>query len=146
MSVVENARGHARRALLVALMLMIGSPAGAEVLLHCGASKGKTFYFSYGSQPAEWIEDRISNGRIILTRDGNDWDILFNDASSQSDYRADGATVLLLFRDERYIRVGAFDEEYSDIYNFDFKDRVGAWSSSKSTLMGKVGVYFSDCN
>jgi hypothetical protein len=30
MSVVENARGHAMRALLVALMLMFGSQAGAE--------------------------------------------------------------------------------------------------------------------
>jgi hypothetical protein len=33
MSVVENARGHAMRAAVIALMLMIGSQAGASEFL-----------------------------------------------------------------------------------------------------------------
>ena len=59
------------RAGLIALMMMIGSPVGAEVIMHCGASKGYSYLFNdlfWNSHPSAWPEDKISNGRIILLK------------------------------------------------------------------------------
>ena len=52
----------------------------------------------------------------------------------------------MLHSGEKFIRVGAFADNYADIYNFDREDNKLVWSSNKSgPFSGKVAVYESDC-
>ena len=129
---------------------LIATEVQAEVLMHCGSSKGQAYFFNdkiMNPEPSGWQDDGISKGRIILSKDGEDWDVLFGDALSSSGYRSDGAAVILLHSSDNFIRIGAFHYNYSDIYNFNLKEKTVVWSSNKSgPLMGKVAVYFSDCN
>ena len=63
-----------------------------------------------------------------------------------SGYRQDGAQVIILHFGDKFIRVGAFADNYTDIYNFDRLEKKLAWSSNKTgPLMGKVSVYESNC-
>ena len=77
----------------------------------------------FNSEPSGWHKDGINNGRIILTKDGDNWDILFGDAAGSSGYRSDGATVILLAWTDEFIRLGAFANNYSDVYNFNLKEQ-----------------------
>ena len=85
-----------------------------------------------------------SNGQV-LKWDGSNW-IPQNDAAGSSGYRSDGATVILLAWTDEFIRLGAFANNYSDVYNFNLKEKTVAWTSNKSgPLMGKAAVYLSSC-
>lgn len=137
------------RQIIIAIFIMLGSQVNAEVLMHCGSSKGQAYIFNhpiFNSEPSGWHKDGINNGRIILTKDGDNWDILFGDAAGSSGYRSDGATVILLAWTDEFIRLGAFANNYSDVYNFNLKEKTVAWTSNKSgPLMGKAAVYLSSC-
>ena len=92
------------------------------------------------------MNDGISNGQITLVHDGSNIDILFGDAARATGYREDGAEVALLYFGEKYIRIGAFHDNFAEIYNFDRENSEVAWSSNKSgPLGGKVAVYTSKC-
>ena len=132
------------------LIILTFSGAQAKVLIHCGPSKGQAYFFNHPTwnpNPSGWADDGISNGRIILTSENEEWDILFSDSFNSTGYRSDGADVILLSSDENFIRIGAFADLYTDIYNFNLKEKTVVWSSNKSgPFAGKVAVYFSDCN
>lgn len=129
--------------------LLFAEQVRAEILMHCGPSKGQAYYFNdptFNPNPSGWSDDGIKNGRIILSKEGEEWDILFGDAAGSSGYRSDGASVFMLSANDRFIRIGAFADNYSDIYNFDFIEKTVVWTTNKSgPFMGKVGAYFSDC-
>ena len=120
-----------------------------EVMAMCGASSGTGYFFKdtlYNPEGGRWLDDGISNGQITLVRDGESYDILFGDAARGTGYRQDGAQVFMLHSGEKFIRVGAFADNYADIYNFDREDNKLVWSSNKSgPFSGKVAVYESDC-
>ena len=120
-----------------------------EVLAMCGSSQGRGYFFKhelFNPSGGSWLEDGISNGQITLVRDGEEVDILFGDAVGSTGYRQDGAQVIILHFGDKFIRVGAFADNYTDIYNFDRLEKKLAWSSNKSgPLMGKVSVYESNC-
>ena len=132
------------RITMLALVLMLASKAGAEVLMHCGPSEGHAYFFYdpiYNSNASEWNKDGMSKGRIIFTLEGDNWDILFGDAAGSSGYRSDVAVVAPLAITDRYIRIGAFADNYSDIYNFNLIEKTVVWTSNKSgPLMGKIAI------
>ncbi len=115
-----------------------------EAIAVCGASKGHGYYFSDG-----WQKDGVSEGQIILFRDSvsNEFDILFgNNVQNLNGYRQDDANVILLYADDDIIRIGAFHDNYTDIYSFSKNQGVVAWSSNKSgPIVPKAAVYVADC-
>ena len=63
---------------------MIGGQVNAELLMHCGSSKGEAYIFNhpvFNSKSSDWHKDEISNGRIILTKEDDNWNILFGDVA-----------------------------------------------------------------
>ncbi len=130
--------------LLLFCMLMPSVVFGVDVLASCGASKGHGYYFSDG-----WEEDWITDGRIILVQDGDNFDILYGTKyQSLTGYKEDGAEVIVLYRTDSLIRVGAFNEYYTDIFNFSLKDKTVAWSSNKAAIIAstpKTAVYVAEC-
>jgi hypothetical protein len=66
--------------------LVSAGSAAAEVIIHCGGSQGTSYFFYdelfYPEGPG-WEDDGITNGRIILVREGDEWDILFGDIAGQ---------------------------------------------------------------
>ena len=64
--------------------MMIGGQVNAELLMHCGSSKVKAYIFNhsvFNSESSSWHKNAISNRRIILTKEGDNWDILFGDVA-----------------------------------------------------------------
>jgi len=125
------------------------SNTGLSVWAMCGASKGQGYYFKdelMNPDGPNWSEDGISNGQITLVENRDQVDILFGDAARATGYVQDGAQVILLHLSDKYIRVGAFHNNYADIYNFNRETSEVVWSSNKSgPITGKVAVYVSKC-
>jgi hypothetical protein len=118
------------------------------VIARCGASDGMGYYFrenATGNTDGTWQQDGISSGKIVLVRLGEQWDIQFDDAIGAAGYRNDGARVIFLGGDEEIMRIGAFHENYVDIYSFDLVGKKVAWTSSKNFPFAKVGAYLADC-
>ena len=148
------------RTWLIALYLMIFGQyvsadshltfnTGISVWAMCGESKGQSYYFKDDFMNPDgpyWTEDGFSNDQFTLVKDGDQFDILFGDAARASGYVQDGAQVILLHISNKYIRVGAFHNNFADIYNFDRETSEVAWSSNRSgPLTGKIGLYVSKC-
>ena len=137
---------------LALLALSISTPAAAQdvdgVLARCGASHGRGYFFydeKFSPQGPDWEDDGISNGKIILVRLGDEWDIQFDDVAGAYSYRQDGAKVMPLMNKPGMLSVGAFGASYADIYTFDLENKTLAWSSNKIGPIPKVSVYSSDC-
>jgi hypothetical protein len=77
---------------------LFSSASNAEVIATCGASDGWAYYVPGGISPvkkAEWTKDGISKGSFQLIRSGEDFDVIFSDASGGTlSAKADGATVI----------------------------------------------------
>ena len=127
-------------------------PAAATegALARCGASKGAGYFFHdeiWNPSGPEWTEDGLSNGKIVLIRLGDEWDILFDDTLGASGYRNDGAGVLPLGAAKNMLTVGVFHPNYSDIFTFDFEGSEVVWTSHKiGTPIAKVAIYRSECS
>lgn len=140
---------HTKVAVLATACLSSANPAASEVIIHCGPSEGTSYFFRQeflNPDGPSWEDDGISNGRIILVREGDEWDILFGDIAGNYGYRQDGAEVLLLNSNEGFLTVGAFSNNYVEIYTFNLIDREVAWTSHKTgTPIPKVAAYHADC-
>lgn len=119
-------------------------------VIRCGASAGHAYFFKddvMNPDGPQWEEDGMRNGSIILVKLGDEWDIQFDDAAGAYGYRSDGAQVTPLISEGNLLMVGAFHENYVDIYNFDLVHREVAWTSNKAgTLIAKAAVYRSACD
>jgi hypothetical protein len=136
------------------MLLNLAYPAysqqGDGVLMRCGASSGHGYFFydelTNPSGP-NWADDGISQGKIILIRLGEEWDIQFDDAVGAFGYRQDGAVVLPMLEKPGMLTVAAIGQNYVDIYTFDFIGKTVAWSSNKiGPIVAKVSAYSADCN
>lgn len=130
-----------------------GAVAGGAqgVLARCGPSKGQSYYFKdpvFNPNGPNWTEDGISNGKIILVRLGDEWDIQFDDFLGASGYRQQGAAVIPLSDDSGpLLTVGAFAGSYTEIYTFDMSQSEVVWTSHKTgTSIKKVAIYRSTCS
>jgi hypothetical protein len=140
------------RTFLTIIAILMASSATAQlpegVIARCGASKGHAYFFAAPMNPdgPRWVEDGISNGKIVLVRLGDEWDIQFDDVLDSSGYRQDGARVMLLMQNESLVTVGAFSAQYVDIYTFDLDGREVAWTSNKhGPIAPKSAAYRAKC-
>lgn len=119
------------------------------VILRCGASSGQGYFFKDETTNPDgpyWSNDAITNGKIVLVRYGQEWDILFDDSVGSYGYRQDGAKVIPLLDKPGMLVVGAFGSAYVDIFTFDFANRELAWSSNKlGPIVPKVSVLVATC-
>lgn len=140
------------RVFLTVLLAALPSMASAQgidgALIRCGASAGHSFFFKNASNPSgpSWDTDALSNGKIVLIRLGDEWDILFDDSIGSFGYRQDGARVFPLMETDALLTVGAFGAWYVDIYTFDFANKVVGWTSNKhGPIVPKSAAYSATC-
>jgi len=131
------------------LLFPFSSSAQVEFVAKCGASKGNGYFFQdeiFHPAASEWADDGISNGKISLVTAGEDLDILFGDALGDNGYGNDGATVILLSTVGDILRVGAFHDNYTDIFSFNMADKEVIWTSHKGgPFSKKVAIYRAEC-
>jgi hypothetical protein len=124
--------------------------AAEGVLARCGASTGKGYFFFdelFNPDGPGWTDDGVANGRILLVRLGDEWDIQFGDSIGDYGYRQDGAKVILLGMTDRFVTLGAFGAAYTDIFTFDMPQKEVVWSSHKfATTIKKSAIYHADCS
>lgn len=135
----------------LATILIPGAVAAQDgVIARCGASEGQGYFFHdpvmYPNGP-EWADDGISNGKLLLVRLGEEWDIQFGDTIGEYGYRQDGATVFPVGQTEDILTIGAFRGTYVDMYTFNFSNNEVLWTSHKiGTAIAKVGIYRAECS
>jgi len=120
------------------------------VIARCGASEGQSYFFHdpvmYPNGP-DWDDDGISNGKLLLVRLGEEWDIQFGDTVGDYGYRQDGATVFPVGQTEDMLTIGAFRGTYVDMFTFNFSNSEVLWTSHKiGTAIAKVGIYRAECS
>lgn len=129
---------------------LAGAQAIDGVIIRCGASSGHGYFLSndfFNPDGPNWEPDGISDGKIVRIRRGNEWDILFDDITGSNGYRQDGAKVFPILETDRFLTVGAFNEQYVDVFTFDLVDRVVGWTSNKhGPFTAKAAVYAADCD
>jgi hypothetical protein len=83
---------------------MVASVGRAEIVATCGASEGYGYFIPKRLVlPAEsgWEGEKISKGSFQLIRSGDDWDIIFTDATGGTlSSRADGGSVSAVITEE----------------------------------------------
>ena len=141
------------RFLSIACIVVLPSLASAQssdgVLMRCGASTGHSFVFKglFNPEGPNWTNDGISNGKIVLIRLGDEWDIQFDDIVGAFSYRQDGAQVFPLLENENILTVGAFGASFVDIYTFDFTNKVVGWTSNKhGPIVARTAAYSATCD
>lgn len=135
-------------AALLSLPGMVAAQPFNGAIMRCGASAGHSFFFKGPLNPSgpSWEVDRLSNGKIILVRLGEEWDIQFDDAIGSFGYRQDGAQVFPLMETDSLLTVGAFNAQYVDIYTFDFANKVVGWTSNKhGPISAKTAAFSASC-
>lgn len=141
-------------AAITILLVTAAVPAKAaaeSVLMQCGASSGKGYWFDGEG----WESDGISSGRILLIGDAGgvegEFDIRMIDAFSpvhgQFSYRADGATVLQVSAGNGLSSFIAAHPNYTEQFTFNSNRREVVWTSHKvATSIPKVGIYYAECD
>ena len=79
-----------------AMAALLGpTAANATVVATCGASVGKSFYLSSGSEGG-WTDDRIAKGQTIFSVDEDgEWDVIFRDSTGKTvSATTDGGAVI----------------------------------------------------
>ena len=121
------------------------------VIARCGTSKGTSYFLKdeIWNPDGEWLKDGVSQGEIVLVKMDDKWDIQFADARRVPplySYRDDGAEVIPLGGStDKIFRVGAFHANYADVYTFNFTGNEVLWTSHKTVLSPKVGIYRAEC-
>lgn len=134
---------------LIFLLISSSSFAQVEFLAKCGASSGNGYFFHdeiFNTAESAWDDDGLSNGKISLVKAGDSLDILFGDALGDNGYSSDGATVILLSTVGDIVRLGAFHDNYTDVFSFNMADKEVIWTSHKGgPFSKKVAIYRAEC-
>jgi lipopolysaccharide biosynthesis glycosyltransferase len=75
-----------RKVLGILLLCFFANNAIGQEVANCKSPKGKAYYFNMGIVPATkagWDDDKISGGAITLTKQGNDFDVLYFDVTKK---------------------------------------------------------------
>ena len=135
--------------LLAVLPTLAHSQQPEGVIARCGASSGHSYFFETEPDQAApvWEADRIAQGKIVLVRLGDEWDIQFDDYVGSYSYRQDGAVVMPLLESGNLLTVGVFNNDYVDVYTFDLASRTVGWSSNKhGPFLPKVSAFAAACD
>lgn len=126
--------------------------AHAEVVATCGASKGHAYYIPGQNVPVEeagWTADGVSKGSFQLIRSGDDWDIVFTDASGGTlTSRTDGGKVSAIISKNGDVIVQIVYAVSIETYVFwlSLKKPVASYSQAKfAALIQKHGLMVAPC-
>lgn len=135
--------------LLVGLSNSLPAIASTQTIIECGASTGLNFAFNDGvyiKDGNQWADDSIRNGKIILVQNGDEFDILFDDAAGSYGYREDGANVIINGINSGLITVTAVNKKYLATYTFDTSEKQVLWTTHKwGARINKVAIFHADC-
>jgi hypothetical protein len=134
------------RVAALSVTILFSNAALAQTIADCGASSGKAFYFDQPDAQG-WMDDGISSGVIALVKDGANVDILVKDRIGTISARSQGATVTLLDVVDPFITVLVdYPGGSKELYTFDTKRRVVAWTQHKFGVMfDKVQAMVAQC-
>ena len=112
--------------LIILVSSLIAMSAGAEILAVCGPYAGKSYFVEDGviiqEKDAGWTDDKTSIGSTILTKNDDQFDILFRDATGKTmSAIAEGGTVFTTYRDADKILVVVLYPSTIENYGFFFK-------------------------
>lgn len=145
--------GDMFRAIVLIAALAISTDVRAETLAVCGAVDGHGYFAAQGIVPtpeAGWTPDRISDGAISLTRDGDEFDILFKDGTGVYSSRAQGAEVIVMraAADEAAVLV-IYEHNDIEIYQFirerTGRGRVALLQSRSNSSITKASLMVGQC-
>jgi len=135
---------------LIAILFLSPNVLRSETIISCGPSEGTAYFFAdslFNPDGPNWTSDSITNGSIRLVSVGEEFDIQFGDAIGGSSYAAEGARVLSISANESKATFGAFHSNFTEIYTFDFENKVVAWSTHKiGPFAPKVATYVATCD
>jgi hypothetical protein len=134
------------RTILASILLALSDqPAHSEVLRTCGASSGWAYYLAGGvvqQDDAGWQEDGISNGGVMLLRDGENWDIVYTDATGSRSARADGGRVVMLTENTSGVVVLVAYPTVQETYLFSATRSEVVWTQIKAAGLADKGAVF----
>lgn len=142
---------------LVGLGLSLSTAALSANIADCGASTGYGFYPKAGlaaSQPdgGKWTPDGISGGRLSLTENEGEFDLLVSDSLGGRIFssKQEGSKVIVVGSGDKSLSVVVASpllmETYTFLRNEDGQAEV-MWTSNKwGTPIPKVGAYRADCS
>ncbi|WMT90175.1 hypothetical protein [Pelagibacterium sp. H642] len=130
------------------ILAVFTQAASAQTLAVCGASSGYAYFPAVGlvtEDQSGWAEDGISDGGIMLLRDGDAYDIVYTDAVGGRSARADGFEVIG-FPTSTGVLVLTMSSVTAETYHFDIENRQLAWTQNKfDAPINKVAAFVSDC-
>lgn len=139
--------------ILVANMLL-AAPAVADIVATCGASKGHGYFPPSVLVPkdeAGWQEEAISSGSFQLIRSGDEYDIVYTDATGRTlSSKADGAKVTAFTDAAGNLVVITVYEDLIETWVFWLSiksERIVTFAQAKhSTLIPKHTLMKADCS
>lgn len=139
-------------ALLMALAF-VSTNVQAEILAVCGASKGYAYYLPSALVPdkdAGWTEDAISGGSFQLIRSGDNYDIVFTDATGRTlSTKGDGGEILGMENGKGDLIVTVLYPHVIETYAFWFSSSgplIATFSQVKhETPIAKHAVFKASC-
>jgi len=138
----------------IALGLASAPVAHADVLATCGRQDGISYYPERGLVPkgkGGWTPDQISAGRTTLSKQGEEFDVLYADATGAVfSSRAEGATIVAIRQtaDELTLIVaypGNTAEIYQFLRNTDNSGELVLTQSKGGPMIAKGAVLVSKC-
>ena len=142
--------------ILIIFIIMITNfahAAGAETLAVCGPYAGKSYFVEDGviiqEKDAGWTDDKTSIGSTILTKNDDQFDILFRDATGKTmSAIAEGGMVFTTYRDADKILVVVLYP--STIENYGFFSNNGKplmlMGQMKGGMISKGALYQGECS
>ena len=126
-------------------------PAHGQTIIECEGSFGKAFYFSDSPETGDevgWVDDGITDGSVVLVRNGDALDIIIRDAVGRISATAEGANVILLDVRDPFIEVlVSYPQGAKELYTFDMKERRLAWSQHKfGVAFDKAATFLAECS
>ena len=148
---------HVLKSFITLLIILVSSlitmSAGAEILAVCGPYAGKSYFVEDGviiqEKDAGWTDDKTSIGSTILTKNDDQFDILFRDATGKTmSAIAEGGMVFTTYRDADKILVVVLYP--STIENYGFFSNNGKplmlMGQMKGGMISKGALYQGECS
>jgi hypothetical protein len=132
------------------LAFAFSASAHGEIVAVCGPSKGYAFYVSGPLVPekeAGWTEDGISKGSFQIIRSGDDYDVIFTDASGGTlSAKGDGAKVVGFYSTEGDLVVTLFYALTIETYVVWFRTPSPYSQAKHSAPIAKHAVFKMQCS
>jgi hypothetical protein len=155
-SLLRDLQKNVRQMVLLVCLVAFSASAVAQDIANCRSPKGKAFYFNMGIVPkskAGWDDDGITGGVFTLTRQGDDFDILYLDTTKKLvSSKSSGAVIQpLRIGENNFTLMVYYPNDTIEIYTF-AKDLSGLnslhlmQSKGGSALIHKSAILIAKCD